>query len=88
MNKELDFLLTVNDMIRSYGEVAGEYKHVTVRTIKMRQETADGLLYSSKFNRSREFTNQLRKEGMAVGREWLNAWPGRVGTWPDDAAYS
>jgi len=88
LNKELDFILTVNGMIDSYGgKLAKDYKPVTVRTIKMTEGTADELRYSSKFDRSREFTNRLRDEGTAVGRDWLNRWPGNVGSWPDDAAY-
>jgi NTE family protein len=88
LNKELDFLLTVNDMIATYGlPVAKDYKPVTVRTIKMTQTTADGLRYSSKFDRSRAFTDQLRNEGILVGRDWLNRWPNNVGSWPTDAAY-
>jgi NTE family protein len=41
LNKELDFILTVNEMIERFGgRLAEEYKPVTARTIKMRQETA------------------------------------------------
>jgi len=87
LNKELDFLLTVNDMITAYGPVAKDYKPVTVRTIKMTQTTADALRYSSKFDRSRAFTDQLRNEGRLVARDWLNRWPHDVGKWPADAAY-
>jgi hypothetical protein len=54
----------------------------------MTEKTADELRYSSKFDGSRKFTNQLRDEGTTVGREWLSRWPGNVGSWPDDAAYA
>jgi NTE family protein len=87
LNKELDFVLTVNDLIANHGEpIAKNYKPVTVRTIKMKEKTADALRYSSKFDRRREFTNRLRKEGREVARDWLDRWPD-VGCYPDDAAY-
>jgi hypothetical protein len=53
----------------------------------MTEKTADELRYSSKFDRSPAFTNRLRDEGTAVGRDWLDRWPKNVGSWPDDAAY-
>jgi NTE family protein len=87
LNKELDFILTVNDWIAKYGAAfANDYKPVTVRTIKMTERTAAQLRYSSKFNRSNEFMNQLRSEGRQVAREWLCQWP-NVGHYPDDAGY-
>jgi NTE family protein len=93
LNKELDFILTVNKWrddpgySSRYGEFAKDHKHVTVRTIKMEEETADKLRYSSKFNRSRDFMYQLRKEGRAVARDWLDRWPEKAGCYPEDAAY-
>jgi RecA-family ATPase len=42
---------------------------------------------ASKDNRSRDFMDQLRKEGGAVARDWLNLWPKHVGCYPEDAAY-
>ncbi len=87
LNKELDFILTVNDWIAQFGGAFAEnYKHVTVRTIKMTRKTAAELRTSSKFDRSRGFINRLRDEGRAVAHEWLNSWPD-VGCYPDDAAY-
>lgn len=87
LNKELDFILTVNGMIESFGDpCAEEYKPVTVRTIKMRKETAAELRTSSKFDRSRAFIDRLRKEGHEVARDWLGRWPD-VGCYPADAAY-
>jgi NTE family protein len=97
LNKELDFVLTVNDWIRKYParydekqkkEVGfgADYKPVTVRTIKMRRELAAELRYSSKFDRSRAFVDRLREEGHAVARQWLDQWP-NVGCYPDDAGY-
>ena len=60
---------------------------MTVRTIKMTKETAESLLYSSKFNRNHRFMDQLRNEGCRVARDWLRLWPYNVGSYPDDAAY-
>ncbi len=87
-NKELDFLMQVNEWMEKSGHpFAKKFKPVIIRTIKMTQHTADELRYSSKFNRSRAFTDQLRDEGTAEARKWLNRWP-KVGSWPQDAAYS
>jgi NTE family protein len=86
LNKELDFILTANDLMKRYDQVAKDYKHVTVRTIKMTEKTADELRFSSKFDRRMAFTNQLRDEGRQVAREWLSRWP-MSECWPDDAAY-
>jgi NTE family protein len=87
LNKELDFILTVNGMIERYGgKLAEDYKPVKVRTIKMTQETATELKTSSKFDRSRGFIERLRAEGREVARAWLDRWP-EVDCYPDDAAY-
>lgn len=88
LNKELDFILTVNDMIDRYGgRLAEEYKPVTVRTIKMKEQTAAKLRTSSKFNRSRTFIDELRDEGKEVAQKWLEDWPNKAGCYPNDAAY-
>src|SRR2546430_4987529 len=53
LNKELDFILTVNKWrddprySSRYGEFAKDHKHVTVRTLKMEEKTADELRYPS-----------------------------------------
>jgi NTE family protein len=87
LHKELDFILAVNEWRKSHGgKFEEDYKHVVVRTIKMKKETADELRYSSKFDRSREFMDQLRQKGHAVARDWLDSWPD-VGCYPEDAAY-
>jgi NTE family protein len=90
-NKELDFLLQVNDwMKRSKHPLWKDFKPVTIRTIKMTEKTADELRYSSKFNRSRDFTDKLRDEGTSQGRKWLDRWyhdNANAGTWPEDAGY-
>jgi len=88
LNKDLGFILQVNEWRESHGhKFVDDYKHVTVRTIKMKKVTADNLQYSSKFDRSREFMDELRKEGHAVARNWLDHWPDNVGCYPEDAAY-
>jgi NTE family protein len=86
LNKELDFVLTMNDVISRYDQVANDYKHVTIRMIKMTEKTADELRYSSKFDRRIAFTNRLRDEGRAVARDWLDRWP-MAECYPGDAAY-
>lgn len=89
LNKELDFILTVNDMITKYRDVESHYKNVTVRTIKMTEDTAAGLLTVSKFDRSRTFIDRLRAEGRKVARDWLARWPSNDprDRYPDDAGY-
>lgn len=57
-----------------------------VRTIKVTKKTADDLRYSSKFDRSRTFMDQLRQEGREVAQEWLAKWP-NVHQYSNDAAY-
>lgn len=91
LNKELDFILTVNEWHKKYKDerFGREHKEITIRTIKMTQPTADKLRFSSKFNRSREFMNELRAEGRAVAKQWLSRWPQSAQSerYPDDAAY-
>jgi NTE family protein len=64
--------------------VFAHHPNMTVRTIKMTQSTADNLMYSSKFNRSRAFMDQIRQEGRVVAQAWLANWP-NVPTYPQDA---
>ena len=61
-------------------------RNLIVRTIKMTKSTADNLMYSSKFDRSRAFMDQMRQEGRDVARTWLANWP-HVPTYPQDATY-
>jgi NTE family protein len=85
LNKELDFIMTVNAWADEYGgKFADDHKHVTVRTIKMTRGTADHLQYSSKFDRSGAFLEEMRTEGQNVARAWLNNWP-HVKEYPEDA---
>jgi NTE family protein len=87
LNKELDFILFVNNWSQKHGgKFAQDKKDVTVRTIKMTEETADALQYSSKFDRSRAFMERLRGEGEDVAQSWLKQWP-KVGKYPEDAGY-
>jgi NTE family protein len=89
LHKELDFILKVNDWSGRYHDFANDHKRVIVRTIKMKEKTADELRYSSKFDRSRDFTERLREEGEKVARNWLDDWrKDNVCEYPEDAAYS
>jgi NTE family protein len=90
LNKELDFILKVNEWHKDYkNESFGQHhKHVTVRTIKMSERTANKLRYSSKFDRSAEFVDELRAEGREIARDWLERWSeGKAGCYPEDAGY-
>jgi len=90
LHQELDFIQTVNKWHKVHKDEGFGKKHqpVTVRTIKMTEKTASELRYSSKFDRSLEFMRELRAEGRAVAREWLDLWiEGKVGCYPEDAAY-
>jgi NTE family protein len=86
LNKELDFIQQVNDWMDHKVKFGNKYKRVIVRTIKMKQGTADDLQYSSKFNRSRGFLDELRDEGQEVARRWLDSWPNDE-CYPEDAGY-
>jgi NTE family protein len=90
LNKELDFFMLVNKWKEDYkNEKFGQQrKHVTVRTIKMTQATAAKLRYSSKFDRSKAFMEQLRKEGEEVAKSWLALWKSnKAGKYPEDAKW-
>jgi NTE family protein len=92
LNKDLDFIMTVNAWTERYAgqPFAADHKPVTVRTIKMEKKTADSLSYSSKFNRSRDFMDRLRDEGSKVARGWLDRWhkdKDKADRYPEDAAY-
>jgi len=88
LNKDLDFLMMMNRWNKKYsGQFANDHPLVTVRTIKMSKTTADSLRYSSKFDRSEAFMNQLRQEGERVARNWLNLWNlNQVPEYPADVA--
>jgi NTE family protein len=90
LNKDLDFIMTVNAWNKRYKDqqFAAEHKDVTVRTIKMKKKTADDLSYSSKFNRSRDFMDDLRRQGREAARDFLDRWHNhKAGSYPEDAAY-
>jgi NTE family protein len=83
LNKELDLILNLNRYRDSQTK-----RPVTVRTIKMTKRTAMRLKYSSKFDRSRAFVEELRDEGYAEAEKWLSQWGDeKVGEYPDDAGY-
>ena len=88
LTKELDFILKVNEWIAKSAYQSDQFvkdrKSVIVRTIKMTKKTADDLQYSSKFNRSKDFLDELRQEGHAVAQNWLANWP-NVPKYPEDA---
>lgn len=90
LNKELDFIMKVNEWQNRYKneQFGNEHKLVIVRTIKMNKKTADDLSYSSKFDRGSERMNRLRKEGEAVAEDWLRKWhEGKAREYPEDAAF-
>jgi NTE family protein len=88
LHKELDFILKVNEWSKLYKDFGRDHKQVIVRTIKMKEKTADELQYASKFDRSREFSERLCHEGREVARDWLDDWrKNKVGKYPEDAAY-
>jgi len=99
LNKELDFIRHINGWALegwlNPGFLGALYPRlgVKLRTIKMKQETADTLQYSSKFNRSGDFIKQLKKEGREVAQGWLNKWLNKKPeeeadfSYPKDAGY-
>jgi NTE family protein len=90
LHKELDFIMTVNEWQHRYKkqQFGKDHKPVTVRTIKMNKQMADDLSYSSKFDRSSDRMNVLRKGGEDVARDWLKEWQeNTAGEYPEDAAY-
>ena len=92
LNKELDFIMKVNEWISDpkykNDNFVKRKKLVIVRTIKMEKETADDLSYSSKFDRSRDRMATLSDHGYRVALRWVNDWrSNKVGEYPEDAAY-
>ncbi|MGF1578089.1 MAG: patatin-like phospholipase family protein [Gemmataceae bacterium] len=94
LNAQLDGILTLNNWLRKYGDKyppLSDRKLVTVRTIKMRRETAWGLHVSTKLNRSRNQMDQLHAEGKEVAEQWLAGWRTQgddFDCYPNDARYS
>lgn len=93
LNQELDHILTVNHLLARYGRTDppfSRWKHIEVRTIKMRLSTASGLRRTSKFDRSPRHLRRLRSEGRSVAEAWLNGWRTEgddFDRYPDDARY-
>lgn len=94
LNQELDHIATINNWIESYGcehPPLSNRKTVIVRTIKMTRDTAWGLKYTSKFDRSPDHLNRLHDEGRTVAAQWLAEWRARgadFGCYPNDARYA
>jgi NTE family protein len=90
LNKELDFIMSVNEWQHRYkDERFGEdHKPVVVRTIKMAEDVARDLSYSSKFDRSPDRMNDLRNHGEKIAENWLDKWhEDKAGSYPEDAGY-
>lgn len=92
LNQELDHILSINRWIEQYGTEhppLDQCKTITVRTIKMRRETAWGLQYTTKFDRNPAHLARLRDEGRQVAAEWLEGWrrDKDFPSYPDDARY-
>ncbi|MFO1152081.1 MAG: patatin-like phospholipase family protein [Rhodospirillales bacterium] len=93
LNQELDHILTVNRWIMNHGNdrpPLNKCKPVTVRTIKMTQDTAWGLRHTSKFDRNVRHLESLRNEGTAVAEQWLKDWRTQgdaFASYPNDARY-
>jgi len=64
-----------------------------VRSVVMDKKIADNLSYSSKFDRSQAFMDEMCREGRSVARKWLHDWGKKPGKgypkkeYPEDAAY-
>jgi NTE family protein len=93
LNQELDHILTVNRWIERYGTdhpPLDARKIIKVRTIKMTRDTACGLRYTTKFDRSLRHLRRLYDEGRQVTEEWLRNWRAQADdfpSYPDDARY-
>ncbi|HET7910856.1 MAG TPA: hypothetical protein VFL49_02400, partial [Pseudolabrys sp.] len=90
LNKELDFIMSVNAWNNEYANenFGKDHKNVTVRTIMMEKAIADDLSYSSKFDRSRAFMDRMCQEGHKVARAWLDRWKANAAKeYPEDAAF-
>ena len=103
LNKELDFIAHMKMLLEhekrlmsrqsekadgNVPAVLGEhFEVVTIRTIKMRQDTCAELRYATKFDRSRGLIERLCAEGREVGRDWLSRWPAKGEAYPQDAGH-
>ena len=93
LNAELNHILSVNEWIDT---LPGNHflrttrKHVVVRTIKMRRDTAQRLRSSTKADRSWHHLKDLHDEGRAVAEKWLADWRTQgqaFECYPNDASY-
>ena len=93
LNQELDHVLSVNRQLERYGSdhpPLNKYKPVAVRTIKMTRESAWGMKYTTKFDRSPDHLARLREEGEAIAGQWLRDWREQGDTfasYPNDTRY-
>ena len=54
----------------------------------MHKKIADSLSYSSKFDRSQAFMDEMRQEGRKVARTWLHRWEeDKAKEYPEDAKF-
>lgn len=94
LNQELDHILTINRWLGKYRDahpLLSTFKHVDVRTIKMRKGLVRRLGLASKFDRSPSHIEMLHEEGRAVAEKWLHDWRTlgeEFATYPDDARYA
>lgn len=93
LNQELDHILTTNRWLERHGDAhppLNTRRHVAVRTIKMRRQTAAGIGRVSKVDRSATRMARLREEGRGVAARWLEDWRRQgpaFAAYPDDARY-
>ena len=94
LNQELDHIMTINEwMSMCHTQLPPPFddlKPITVRTIKMKEETAMTLRSSTKFDRNPTHLEKLRDEGIEVASKWLTEWrkPGtQFACYPGDARY-
>lgn len=93
LNQELDHILTINRWIERHSNSNppfDRFKTVTVRTIKMRRETAWGMRNPSKFDRSAGHLARLADEGRSIAHQWLADWrrlDDSFASYPYDARY-
>ncbi len=93
LTQELDHIESMNRWVERYGTeppLLRNRKFVVIRTLKMRRETAWGLKYTSKFDRSAEHLHPLYDEGRSIAADWLARWRALgddFDCYPNDARY-
>jgi len=74
LNKQIEFIRFVNRLIKAdvlKEELKGKYKTIDIRWIKMNEELADRLDYTSKLERDAEFIKYLMNEGEKQAQQFL-----------------